>query len=191
MGTNKLFLPLAGKPIIGHLIDRLQGKFVKLLVVTDEPARYRTLPVEVVQDEIICPVKNSLTGIHAGLTHAQTPYSFLVAGDMPFVHPAVVNYLCKRAENYDVIVPRENQHYQPLCAIYHKNCIPYIEQQLASEYYRIMGFFKHVRVQAVTMTELTSLDPTGLSFFNVNTPEDYQRAQEIVSQSTSALQQRG
>lgn len=181
MGKNKLLLPLGDRPLIGHLIARLQDRFARLLVVTDEPALYRSFPVQAVEDIIICPVKNSLTGIHAGLKHAQTPYSFLVAGDMPFVHPAVVEFLCAQADNYDVTVPREGQYYQPLCAVYHQNCILPIEQQLAQENYRIVSFFRQVRVQPVAVAELMRFDPTGLSFFNVNTPEDYQDALRIVN----------
>ncbi|HZK25580.1 MAG TPA: molybdenum cofactor guanylyltransferase [Oscillospiraceae bacterium] len=181
MGQNKLFLPLGEQPVIGNLISRLQGKFAQLLVVTDEPDLYGGFPVKVVSDEIICPVKNSLTGIHAGLKYAQTPYSLLVAGDMPFVHPAVVDYLCRQAKNFDVIVPQEGHYFQPLCAVYHQNCISPIEQQLAQENYRIVGFFKYVRVQAIAMDKLMSLDPTGLTFFNINTPDDYQRAQSLLN----------
>ena len=54
MGKNKLLLPLGDRPLIGHLIARLQDRFARLLVVTDEPALYRSFPVQAVED-IICP----------------------------------------------------------------------------------------------------------------------------------------
>jgi len=38
-------------------------------------------------------------------------------------------------------------------------------------------------VRWVKETELQSLDPRGLSFFNLNTPEDYRMAQEIEAQA--------
>ncbi|MCR3922715.1 MAG: NTP transferase domain-containing protein, partial [Firmicutes bacterium] len=90
MGQNKLFLPLGDKTVVGHLIMMLQKKFAQTLVVTDKPALYRHFPVEVISDVIICPEKNSLAGIHAGLLRAHSSYVLVVAGDMPFLRPAVV-----------------------------------------------------------------------------------------------------
>jgi len=121
-----------------------------------------------------------LAGIHAGLIHADNEYTFTVAGDMPFLQRQVVAYLCSLREGYDVVVPREGKYYQPLCAVYRKSCLPLIERQLEERRFRIIEFFPNVRVRAVDSAELKRYDPDNISFFNINTPQDYQLALQMI-----------
>lgn len=176
MGENKLLLPLGDKPLIGHLINTLNNLFVESILVTDHPHAYQGFAVRTTADLICCPEKNSLAGIHAGLVAASQDYCLVVAGDMPFICPDVLKYLANRCDGYDVTIIQEGVHFQPLCAIYHKNCIPYMEKLLRRNHYKILDFFPDVRVTYVDSAELLFLDPNGMSFFNVNTPVEYQKA---------------
>lgn len=184
MGENKLLLPLGDKPVIGHLIETLNSLFVESILVTDHAYAYQGFVVRTVADIIRCPQKNSLTGIHAGLVAAGEDYCLVVAGDMPFINPSVLKYLANRCDGYDVTIIQDGAHYQPLCAIYHKNCIPYMEKLLRQNHYKILDFFPDVRVKYVDIAELTKLDPEGMSFFNVNTPAEYQRAIDFYTKKT-------
>ena len=178
MGRDKLFLPLGGKPVIEHLLDVVLALFAHCIVVTGDPEAYRGFAVEVVPDQIVGSQKNALTGIHAGLTKAPTPYAFVVAGDMPFLVPGVARYLCSQADGFDVTVPLEGDYYQPLCAVYHKNCLPFMERLLLLQRFKVTSFFADVRMRAIISAELRPFDPEAISFLNVNTPEDYRLAQE-------------
>jgi molybdenum cofactor guanylyltransferase len=180
MGEDKLLMPLGGKPLIGHVIDTVKPLFGEVVVVTGEPRDYASFPVRAVGDLIQCPQKNSLTGIHAGLRQARTPYVLVMAGDMPFIRPGLLQYLCSQADGYDVVIPREGDYLQPLCAVYHQNCVPYIEALLSREAYKVMGFFPDVRVRYVDDCLLRPYDPSLMSFININTPDDYLRAQNML-----------
>jgi molybdopterin-guanine dinucleotide biosynthesis protein A len=182
MGENKLLLPLGRSTVIGTLLATLTGLFAECVLVTDHPDAYREWPVSLTADFITGPQKNSLTGIHAGLTVSSTPYNFVVAGDMPFVAPGLVRCLAERCAGYDVTIPLQDGHLQPLCAVYHKNCLPHIAALLAGERYKIIDFFPAVRVCRVAAADLAPYDRRLLSFFNINTPEDYRLAQELASQ---------
>lgn len=179
MGVNKMFLPLGDKPVILHLLEVVKRIFAECIVVTDEPALFQNYGVKVVQDILVCREKNSLAGIHAGLFYASYHYAFILAGDMPFVRPQVIKHLCTYANGCDVIVPKEGKFFQPLCAIYHKNCLPLIEEQLANGIFRIDRFYPKVRLCEVDVNELKQFDPEGYTFFNINTPEDYTQAGRI------------
>ncbi len=181
MGENKLLLPLGAGTIVSNLISTLSGLFSECVVVTDHPHNYASLPVRITGDLISSPQKNSLVGIHAGLSVSQTAYSLVLAGDMPFVKPALLQELCDRTEGFDVVIPRQGQYLQPLCALYHKNCLPYIEKLLANNHYKILDFYPYVNVRSVDVEELRPYDSELLSFFNVNTPEDYRQAKIIAS----------
>jgi molybdopterin-guanine dinucleotide biosynthesis protein A len=185
MGENKLLLPLGESTVIGTLLATLSGLFAECVVVTDHPDAYRDRPVRLAADIITGPQKNSLTGIHAGLSVSSGTYSFVVAGDMPFLAPGLVRCLAERCDGYDVVIPRQGGHFQPLCAVYHKNCLPHIAALLAGQKYKIIDFFPAVRVRSVDVAELVPCDRELLSFFNVNTPEDYRLAQELIEKFKS------
>lgn len=180
MAGNKLLLPLGGSTVIGMLLSSLTGLFSECIIVTDHPDAYRDWPVRLTADIVCGPQKNSLTGIHAGLSLSTKPYNLVVAGDMPFVAPGLIRFLAAQCNGYDVIIPRQGEHFQPLCAVYHKNCLPHIAARLAGKQYKIIDFFPDVRLRSVDAAELMPYDRELLSFFNVNTPEDYRLAQEYV-----------
>lgn len=182
MGENKLLLPLGDSTVIGMLLTTLSKLFAECVLVTDHPDAYQSWSVKITADLICGPQKNSLTGIHAGLSVAANPYSLVVAGDMPFVAPALLSRLAELSGEDDVIIPRQGDHFQPLCAVYHKNCLPQIAALLARHHFKVLDFFPAMRVRHVDVAELQQYDRQLLSFFNVNKPEDYRLAQEIVGQ---------
>jgi len=182
MGKNKMLLPLGDSTIIGTLLATLTELFGECVLVTDHPEAYGDWRVKITADLICGTEKNSLTGIHAGLSVASHPYSFVVAGDMPFVEPELLSRLAALCGKDDVIIPRQGEHFQPLCAIYHKNCLPHIEELLSRQHYKILDFFHALSVRHVDAAELLPFDRQLWSFFNVNNPDDYRLAQEFVEQ---------
>ena len=60
-----------------------------------------------------------------------------------------------------------------MCAIYSKRCIKPIEWQLKNEGPKIVKFFPKVKVKEIPEARLRSADPDLISFFNINTPEDF------------------
>ena len=60
-----------------------------------------------------------LEGIRAGLLQSRSEYSFVCAGDMPFVDSRVVDFLFEKAIGHDAALPRwEDEKYEPLHAVY-------------------------------------------------------------------------
>jgi molybdopterin-guanine dinucleotide biosynthesis protein A len=184
MGENKLLLPLGESTVIGCLIHTLQDLFAQVIVVTDHPGAYLPMSVQVTGDVFPSPERNSLTGIHAGLSFSSFNYNLVIAGDMPFVQPGLVRYLCELCDGYDVTIPWEGQYFQPLCAVYTKKCLPHMEELLERGWYKIIDFFPSVRVRQIETAALKVYDRDLLSFFNVNNPEDYLRAVKIAAGRT-------
>jgi molybdopterin-guanine dinucleotide biosynthesis protein A len=60
---------------------------------------------------------------------------------------------------------------------------------------RIVSFFPAVRVRAVPREELSAIDPKGLSFRNINTPEEYfalrERGEEAPAAQAAAARRPG
>ena len=62
---------------------------------------------------------------------------------------------------------------QPLHALYGRRCITAIEEQLQAGRKRIVSFFPLVNVRELGAEHWQESDPEGLSFRNINTPEEY------------------
>jgi molybdenum cofactor guanylyltransferase len=174
MGTNKSFVELHGKPIIEHVISRV-AEFGEPILITNQPAEYAHLNLPMYGD--VLPEKGSLGGIYTALYYSSTPYTLVVACDMPFVNPALLRYMLTLREGFDVIVPRVEGYPEGLHAVYSRACLQPIRQKLDQDKLKVIGFYSDTIVRYLDEPEYQPLDPQGLSFFNVNTPEDLQKAQ--------------
>jgi molybdopterin-guanine dinucleotide biosynthesis protein A len=154
----------------------MRSVFDDLLMVTNTPGVYADLGLPMVRD--VWPEKGSLGGVYSAIYHVATPYCLVVACDMPFLQTAVLRYLITQINDYDVVVPDVLGELQTLHAIYSKACLQPIERRLEMHRLRIIGFFPDVRVRTVTASELEPYDPALLAFQNLNTPEEFQAAEQ-------------
>lgn len=183
-GRNKAFLKINGRTILDRLIVSLRSVFSEILLVTRQPDQYSGYALRLVED--IHKGRSSLTGIHAGLVRAQAAFGFAVPCDIPFLQPGLIRLLLDELEReVDVVVPFYDGHYQPLCAIYSKRCIPLIEKQLASSDYKISHLFERVHVKIVPIQKIKTADPELLSFLNVNTPASYDACRHLAAERSS------
>jgi molybdopterin-guanine dinucleotide biosynthesis protein A len=181
-GREKALIPLAGKPMIDHIIDALDGLFADLIIVSNHPQRYIDRDATIVTD--LFEVRSSLTGIHAGLFYSRCDDVFICACDTPLIKPALVHTLLDaRQGGIDLVVPKTADGLEPLCAVYAKKCLPTVENRLKRGDYRIRRFFNRIRVKHVSEKRLRPVDPDLLSFKNVNTPEDLAEAAQWIWKS--------
>jgi len=136
------------------------------------------LKAKVVVD--IYPGKGSLGGIYTGLVSANTFYSLVVACDMPFLNRALLRYLVGLAPDFDVVVPNVNGWIEPLHAIYSKNCLTPIEKLLHQGKLGVRQLFDLVNTRYVCEDEIIKFDPERLSFFNINTKDDLEKAKTLI-----------
>jgi molybdopterin-guanine dinucleotide biosynthesis protein A len=180
LGRDKAFLEVKGQFLIEIIIERLRQLSQEVIIVADETDRYEEFEATLVSD--VYPGKGALGGIYSGVKRASNPYSLVVACDMPFLNLSLLRYMQTLAVSYDVVIPRIGHLREALHAIYAKDCLPFMEEQLQQGDLRIIHFFPHVRVRYVEQEEIEVFDPQHLSFFNINTQGDLQRAMEIWSQ---------
>jgi molybdopterin-guanine dinucleotide biosynthesis protein A len=176
MGQNKALMSLGGKRLVDRVVEVMRAVFRDLLMVTNTPEVYADLGLPMVRD--VWPEKGSLGGVYSAIYHVTTPYCLVVACDMPFLNAAVLRYLITQMADYDVIIPDVLDELQTLHAIYSKACLQPIERRLEANRLRIVGFFPDVRVRTVTASELQVYDPELLAFQNLNTPEEFQAAEQ-------------
>lgn len=180
LGKDKAFLEVKGDFLIERIIKKLRQLSEEIIIVANEVDRYEEFEAIVVSD--VYPGKGSLGGIYSGVRRASNAHSLVVACDMPFLNVSLLRYMQILAASYDVVIPRIGQHTEALHAIYSKDCLPFMEDQLQKSDLKIIHFFPHVRVRYVEQEEIEVFDAQHLSFFNINTVADLQEARKMWSQ---------
>lgn len=175
MGRNKAFLEVDGE----RIIDRTRAIFVDLfeevLLVTNSPLDYISLNLRIVTD--LYQDKGSLGGIFTGLFYASHPYAFVAACDMPFLNKKLIQHLMDLSTRFDIVIPRMEDGWEPLHAVYSQKCLPFMQKLLLENNLKIIDFFDKVRKREVPPGEIRQYDPRLLSFLNLNTPDDLARIQ--------------
>jgi molybdenum cofactor guanylyltransferase len=178
MGRDKAFLPFGRGLLIERVIEVIQQVTADVILITNSPEQYQRFGLPMFADVI--PDAGSLGGIYTGLVSAKTPYGLCLACDMPFVKPDFLRFLCDTAAETDVVIPRNAEDFQPLCAVYSQACQAPIHQKIAAGRLKITGFFEQVRVRVIDGALLAHYDPHDVMFFNANTPEEYVKAQHLL-----------
>ena len=179
MGTDKSFVLLDGKPLIEHLMRRTASLGQnETILIANRPDDYAHFGLPMFSD--VLPEKGSLGGIYSAVYHSQSEYTLVLACDMPFANPALLRHMIGLLDSpYDVVVPRVAGYPEGLHAIYGKTCLPAIRARLDADHLKVIGFYEDVRVRYLDEAEYQRFDAQGLSFFNVNTPEELERAQAL------------
>lgn len=186
-GKNKALLRIDGKRILDCIYEVFSILFDKIILVTNDPLQYMEWNLDIVTD--IFPIRSSLTGIHAGLFYITTPYAFFAACDVPFLKKELVETLFNGVKpNIDIVIPETSKGFEPLCSIYSKRCLQPIEAQIEKKSFKIQQIFQKVRVKKISENILRTVDPDLLSFSNINTPDDLDRAKQISMHFTEASQ---
>lgn len=180
MGKNKAFIEVNGQ----RLIDRTKNLFVELfdevLLVTNSPLDYLDLNLRLIAD--LWPGKGALGGIYTGLFHASHSHAFVAACDMPLLNKALISRLAALSPGYDIVIPKTEDGFQPLHAVYSRKCLPFMENLLRENNLKIIDFFPRVKKREVPTEEILPLDPQLISFLNINTPEDLARVEDLLKQ---------
>jgi len=164
MGQDKALLQLDGVPLFEHSLTLLQQFFTTILIAGDRPDLSRS-KIPALPD--IYP-GSALGGLHTGLQAAKTDWIFVVPCDMPYPDARLVSLLLRHRTGVDAVVPRTEDGYEPVFALYHKNCLAPMEQLLQQNQYRIYDFYQRIKI--------CYLDPPQLPFdwkrslINLNTP---------------------
>jgi molybdopterin-guanine dinucleotide biosynthesis protein A len=180
-GRDKALLEVGGRSILDRQLEALAPVARDMVIVVHGPGRaaaYAGRGVPVVVDA--WPGTSSLGGIYTAVTAAREPRTLVVACDMPFLSTAFLAYLAGVAPDADVTIPRSADGLQPLCACYSHRCAGPIRRRLEAGALKVADMLAELQVREIGPPELVPFDPDGRLFFNVNTPDDHRRANDLV-----------
>jgi len=180
MGEDKRYLAVGEQTLLERGLEVLQSVFHEVLVVIAQDSPPLRIDARVVRDLVSdC---GSLGGLYTGLMQATTPYIFVAACDMPFLNQAVIAQFTSRRATADIVIAKLDGRLHPMHALFSKRCVPALEQMIRARQLKIQEIVSQssLRVGYVTEADLLTIDPSGHSFYNVNTMADLEAARSLL-----------
>jgi len=179
-GVDKALLGLAGRPLVAHVLDRLEPQVARVLISANgDPARFAGFGCDVVAD---ASPQGPLSGVLAAMVLAERlGATHLVSSpvDTPFLPGDLVPRLLLAAEGAPqglaIATTADGDH--PATGLWPVALAPALAAFLAAGGAKVTGF-----TQAHHAARASFGDPDA--FLNLNRPEDLARAEALLQGRT-------
>ena len=180
MGQDKALMPFLGVPLLERVMKRVSNMGDEIFITTNNPDSYQDFGVPLYRD--VQPGLGALGGLLTALSSARNPFLIVVACDMPFVNPELLALALERlrTQSADVVIPHSKKGYEPFHAAYRiGTCLPAVQSALESGERKLISWFPMVKVLSIDEIEIQKHDPQQVAFWNVNTENDLEQAQQL------------
>ena len=170
-GQDKFLLPLAGKSILDHIIERLRPQVDELILNAN--SEHILTDIKVIPD-LYEPV-GPMAGLYTALSYAKDngfEKVVTVASDTPFIPDDFSKRLLEKAQN-KIVVAKSNDRIHPVLALWDVSLLDELTEALNDDQRKMMSWISRFEVAEVCWNN--SPDP----FFNINTPEDLKEAENL------------
>ena len=127
MGTDKRMLLFGERRLLESAVEKAKALSEEVILVLSEPIEI-DCQVKIVFDKL--KGHGPLIGLYSGLLETRKKKALLLPCDMPLATVEFLRSLISQAEDYDITIPKHRGIVEPLCAVYSKNAIPVIEEQI-------------------------------------------------------------
>ena len=172
MGAEKALLPLAGRPLVAHVVARLRPQVDDIVLsVNGEAARYAAIGCATIADASTDRGGGPLAGVAAGLRYAQSRgFDSLASApcDAPFLPRDLVARLAAAIAQTGapIAVAHSPRGIEPLFALWRADLAPKVAAALAAGDNAPRDLMKRLGAAHVHFAESDF-------FANLNTPEDF------------------
>ena len=179
-GGIKSLIKINNKKIFDIILERIQPQTDKIIVNSniedEEISKYKFRIIKDVKQGYLGP----LAGIHAGMQwlHKNKPevdWLLTLPGDTPFIPLNLVSCF-KEKINHDskIILAKTNDKIHPIIGAWHTSLLTSLNEHLESGTRKILEWADNHPLEFIEFNQ-KSYDP----FFNINTPTDINKAEDI------------
>jgi molybdopterin-guanine dinucleotide biosynthesis protein A len=189
-GGDKCLLPLAAKPMLAHIIDRLSPQVSDLIInANGDVARFATFDLPVIEDRLEGQA-GPLAGVHAGIEWArsnrpQSRFVITAATDTPFFPTDLVARFRAAIGVAEprLLVARSEDGMHPVFGLWPIALAPALEASLKTGMRKVQAWVADHAAEQIFFptTDIggRKVDP----FFNINRPEDLAEAEALLKAS--------
>jgi len=189
MGRDKALLELEGKPMFLRIAELVQPQVKEFMLLgsaagsatgsaAGSAERYARFGIPVVEDQY--PAMGPLGALCTGLKISSCDWNLFFACDLPHLRRRIVAMLLERARHTsaEAVVPRVRDRWQPLCAAYHRSCLPAMEAAIHRGHdLSIRGLLPLLRVEVLSPDSSDDLRAWEEMFANTNTASEWEKEQ--------------
>lgn len=173
-GEDKGFVPLAGRPLVEHVLERLRPQVRTVLINANRNfERYAAYGHPVIADAI-GGYLGPLAGVASALPRIATEFMVTVPCDSPLVPADLVERLLRAclAADAEVAVATDGRRQQPVFLLLRRTVAASLDGYLASGGRKIDTWFAAVRLAEAAFDDVPD------TFVNVNDPDERQRVED-------------
>ncbi len=171
MGRDKALLEFEGATVAARIAECVRSVAGSVTLI-GPPERYRQLGYNIIPDRV--SGFGPIGGVFTALESTHSEWNLIVACDMPFITPRLLEDLFADAESgpstADVIVPEsttaDGTRLDPLCAVYQRRCATAARRAIDRKMVRMQDFVSKLRLRKHPVP-----DPAPLA--NLNTPAEW------------------
>lgn len=167
-GSDKGLVPLAGRPMVEHVIEALRPQVGSILLSANRShEHYARYGYPVIADDL-GDYQGPLAGVAAALRQCHSEFMVTVPCDAPLLPPdLVVRLLAARAVgDADAAVVHDGRRLQPVFLLLHSRIAPSLEAYLAGAGRRVDMWLSQLRTVQVDFSD------EAAAFVNVNDPDE-------------------
>lgn len=183
-GGDKGMIRIGGQTILERVLDRLKPQCSRIIInANGDPSRFGFTGLPVVPDDIpdfAGPLAGILAGLDWAASHApDTEYLLSAPGDCPFLPRTLNDRLSAAlaAENKPFACAKSGDWRHPVVGLWPVALRSDLRRALMEENLHKIEVWTARYGVAIAEWDNTPIDP----FFNVNTPEDAERANKIAA----------
>jgi molybdopterin-guanine dinucleotide biosynthesis protein A len=129
MGREKGLVYFRGKPLIQYGIDLL-SHYTKQILISSSNPDYLSFGFEMVPDSVAG--QGPAAGIAAALKSSRSIWNIVIACDLPFLQPELIDCLLENSGSFQAVIPIHNGVMEPLAGIYHQELAGHFEIALSA-----------------------------------------------------------
>ena len=165
-GDDKGWVPLAGQPLVAHVLERLRPQVDEVLINANRSEdRYRQLAPVIgdTQADFLGP----LAGMLAGLAAACHDWVLFVPCDGPALpRDLMARFRAALTPQTELVVAHDGEHLQPVVALLHRSLLPSLQRALAEGERKTGAWFARHRMTVVPFADAPD------AFINLNSPAE-------------------
>lgn len=180
MGFNKAEAEMQGESMLMRMIDKLK-EITPTILVSSGTVSYPNLSFPQIPDEY--PQCGPLGGIYSVLKASNTSLNLVLSCDIPMVSIALLEHIVAKAKKSNALITLPIDYdgqLQMMCAVYHKNVLPILRQQIDAHLFKMKSLVDLVATEYVEISKEHPLYQEN-AFMNVNNPTNLEEARKLWS----------
>ncbi len=182
MGEEKGLALLGGKPLVSYVTRTLESVADEIVIAVAKgmSGRYReTLGDEQMIVEDHRAGVGPLEGLVTALGAAKGDFVLVSPCDTPFLKVDMCKSIASLAKKRDGAVPRIGDNFEPLHGVYRRiKCLAAFEEAIEEGKQRPIDAYEMLDLEYVDEDIVRIMDPRLESFWNLNSKEDLELAEE-------------